>query len=56
MFGLSLWHWLVLAAIVLLVLGSARIPGVMAELGKGIRAFRTNLKDEPSNKDPNSKS
>jgi sec-independent protein translocase protein TatA len=44
--GLSLWHWLALGAVVVLVLGSARIPGVMGELAKGIKAFRSNLKDD----------
>jgi sec-independent protein translocase protein TatA len=56
--GLSIWHWAALVAIVILVLGSTRIPGVMAELAKGIKAFRTNLADdhEPPKNDPNSKS
>jgi sec-independent protein translocase protein TatA len=51
--GLSIWHWAALAAIVLVVLGSTRIPGVMAELAKGIKAFRSNLSDDgPDSKDP----
>jgi sec-independent protein translocase protein TatA len=54
--GLSIWHWAALAAIVLVVLGSTRIPGVMAELAKGIKAFRSNLSDDgPDSKDPPSR-
>lgn len=36
----SLVHWLIVAAIVLIVFGGRRIPEVMKGLGEGIRSFK----------------
>ncbi len=44
--GLSLWHLLVLLAVVLIVFGAGRLPGVMGDLGKGIRNFKAGLNGE----------
>ena len=45
--GLSVWH-LVFAAVVLLLLfgGRGKISGIMGDTAKGIRAFRDGLKGE----------
>ncbi len=45
--GLSVWH-LVFAAVVLLLLfgGRGKISGIMGDTAKGIRAFREGLKGE----------
>ena len=47
--GLSLWHLLVVLAVVVIVFGVGRLPRVMGDLGKGIRNFKAGLdgKDEP---------
>lgn len=42
----SIWHWLVVFAIVLLLFGVNRIPALGADLAKGIRAFKTGLADD----------
>ena len=42
----SLSHWLVVLAIVLIVFGAGRIPNAMGDLARGIRAFRTGMKDD----------
>ena len=42
----SLSHWLVVLAVVLIVFGAGRIPNAMGDLARGIRAFRTNMRDE----------
>jgi sec-independent protein translocase protein TatA len=47
----SIWHWLVLLAIVALVFGGrGKLSGIMGDAAKGIRAFREGLKgeDEPA--------
>lgn len=44
--GLSIWHWLIVLAIVVLVFGAGRLPNVMGDLAKGIKAFKANMKDE----------
>ena len=42
----SLSHWLVVLAIVLILFGAGRIPSAMGDLARGIRAFRTGMKDQ----------
>ena len=46
--GLSLWHWLIVAVIALLLFGgSGKISSMMGDAAKGIKAFKDGLKDEP---------
>jgi sec-independent protein translocase protein TatA len=42
----SLSHWLVVLAIVLIVFGAGRVPKAMGDLARGIRSFRTGMRDE----------
>ena len=43
-------HWLILAALVLLLFGGrGKLSGLMGDAAKGIRAFRDGLKGEESN-------
>jgi sec-independent protein translocase protein TatA len=42
----SLSHWLVVLAIVLILFGAGRIPKAMGELARGIRAFRTGMRED----------
>ena len=45
--GLSIWHWLiVLAVIVLLFGGGGKIPRLMGDFAKGIKSFKSGLKEE----------
>ena len=44
--GMSIWHWVILLAIVMLVFGAGRIPRVMGDLAKGIKSFKAGMKDE----------
>ena len=43
--GLSFSHLLIVLLIVLLVFGAGRMPQVMKDLAKGIKAFRDGMKD-----------
>lgn len=44
----SIWHWLVVLLVVLLLFGSGKISGLMGDLAKGIKSFKANMKeDEP---------
>jgi sec-independent protein translocase protein TatA len=43
----SIWHWLVVLAIVLLVFGSGKISGLMGDVATGIKSFKRNMKEEP---------
>lgn len=42
----SLSHWLVVLAVVLILFGAGRIPSALGDLARGIRAFRTGMKDD----------
>ena len=39
----SIWHILVLLAVVLVLFGRGKIPQVMDDLGKGIKSFKAAL-------------
>ncbi|HEX6859148.1 MAG TPA: twin-arginine translocase TatA/TatE family subunit [Caulobacteraceae bacterium] len=46
--SMSIWHWLVVVALVALLFGGkGRLSNVMGDAAKGIRAFRDGLKAEP---------
>lgn len=44
--GLSLGHLVVILLIVLVLFGAGRLPQIMGDLGKGLRSFKNNLKDD----------
>jgi sec-independent protein translocase protein TatA len=41
----SIWHWLVVLAVVLLFFGAGRLPNVMGDLAKGIKNFKSGLRE-----------
>ncbi|MEO1969779.1 MAG: twin-arginine translocase TatA/TatE family subunit [Sphingomonadaceae bacterium] len=44
--GLSIWHWLVVLAIVLVLFGRGRVSDIMGEFGKGIKSFKDGLNED----------
>ncbi len=43
----SIWHWLILLVVVLLLFGGAgKIPRLMSDMAKGVKAFKSGLKEE----------
>ena len=42
----SLVHWLVVLAIVVLLFGAGKLPRVMGDFAKGIKAFKAGMKEE----------
>lgn len=43
----SIWHWLIVLAVVLLLFGGGgKIPKLMRDLGQGVNAFKKGLKTE----------
>ena len=48
--GLSLWHWLVVVIIVLLLFGKGRISDMMGDLGKGLKSFKQGMAEDEENK------
>jgi sec-independent protein translocase protein TatA len=49
--SLSIWHWLIVGIIVLLLFGgSGKISSLMGDAAKGVKAFRNGLKDGDEDK------
>lgn len=42
----SIWHWVVVLLVVLLLFGSGKISGLMGDLATGIKSFKKNIKDD----------
>lgn len=52
--SMSVAHWLIVLVIVLLLFGANKIPGLMGDMAKGVKAFRTGLRDEEGERPPSS--
>lgn len=53
MMGLSIWHILILLAVLLLVFGGkGKVSNLMGDFAKGIKAFKTGMKEEPAAEGP----
>ena len=44
--GLSIWHWLVVGVIVMLLFGKGRFSDMMGDVAKGIKSFKKGMTEE----------
>lgn len=44
--GLSIWHWIIVVLVVLLLFGRGKISEMMGDMAKGIKAFKKGLSEE----------
>ena len=44
--GFSLWHILILALLVMLLFGGNRFSAMMGDVAKGLKSFKSGLKDD----------
>ncbi len=43
----SIWHWLIVLAVVLILFGGrGKIPALMGDIAKGIKSFKKGMKEE----------
>ncbi|MBF0354176.1 MAG: twin-arginine translocase TatA/TatE family subunit [Alphaproteobacteria bacterium] len=42
----SIWHWVIVLIIVLLLFGAGKLPRLMGDMAKGVKAFKAGLKEE----------
>lgn len=49
--SLSIWHWVVVLVVVLLLFGKGKIPALMGDVAKGVKAFKSGLKDDETDTD-----
>jgi len=51
--SLSIWHILIVIAVLLLLFGGrGRVSNLMGDLAKGMKAFKSGMKDEPEGPQP----
>ena len=55
--SLSIWHWLVVIVVVMLLFGRGKISELMGDVAQGIKSFKKGLAeddkaDEPAKTDP----
>ncbi|WP_439272418.1 twin-arginine translocase TatA/TatE family subunit [Pseudochrobactrum sp. HB0163] len=41
----SIWHWLIVLAVVLLLFGRGKIPELMGDVAKGIKNFKQGMNE-----------
>ena len=48
----SIWHWIILLLIVVLLFGRGKISEVMGDVAKGIKSFKKGMTDEDAAQKP----
>jgi sec-independent protein translocase protein TatA len=44
--GFSLWHWLVVGVVILLLFGKGRFSDMMGDVAKGIKSFKKGMTED----------
>ena len=44
----SAFHWIVVLLVILILFGAGRLPTVMGDLAKGVKAFKRGMQEEPT--------
>ena len=44
--GLSLWHWLIVLVIVIVIFGTKRLKNLGPDLGEAIKGFKKGMQDD----------
>ena len=50
--GLSIWHWIVVVVVVLLLFGRGKISELMGDLAKGIKSFKRGMAEDETPAEP----
>lgn len=46
----SIWHWIIVLVIVLVLFGRGRVSEIMGDFGKGIKSFKEGMNEEDAKK------
>ena len=44
--SLSIWHWLIVVVVVLLLFGKGKVSDLMGDLAKGIKSFKKGMSED----------
>ena len=50
--GTSIWHWIVVGLIVVLLFGRGKISDMMGDVAKGIKAFKKGMSEDDTTVKP----
>lgn len=42
----GIWEWVIVLVVVLIFFGAGKLPSVLGQMGKGVRAFKDGMKDD----------
>ncbi len=52
----SIWHWIIVLVVVLVLFeGRGKIPSLMGDAAKGIKSFKSNMKEQGDTSDDSTK-
>ena len=49
--GLSIWHWLIIIVVVVLIFGTKKLPNIGGDLAAAIKNFRKGMQDDDDKTD-----
>jgi sec-independent protein translocase protein TatA len=50
--GFSLWHWLIVGIVILLLFGKGRFSDMMGDVAKGLKSFKKGLAEDEQHAPP----
>jgi sec-independent protein translocase protein TatA len=50
--SMSLWHWLIVLVVVVVVFGTGKLRNAGSDLGKAVKGFKDGVKGEEESKTP----
>ena len=48
--SMSIWHWVIVLVVVMLVFGTKKISGMGSDIGKAVKGFKDGVKGEEDDK------
>lgn len=51
--GMSIWHWVIVLVVVMLVFGTKKIGNMGSDLGKAVKGFKDGVKGDEEKADAN---
>ncbi len=51
----SIWHWLIVLVVVVLIFGTKKLANIGSDLGKAVRGFKEGMKNEEEEDKPRPK-
>ena len=48
--GMSIWHWLIVGVLVILLFGGSRFSNMMGDVAKGIKQFKKGMSEDDEEK------